>query len=107
MPQKRFTVDEANALVPLLEDVLLEMERRMDAVRKTAEQLQVLEVLWGDRVLDEKNPDHAEAEQLRLRFGTLIAEIEELVEREINGRGLRFPEGGLEHGLIDFPTTWA
>ncbi len=34
-----------------------------------------------------------------------IREIEEAVRREILARGVRFPTGGLEHGLLDFPTT--
>lgn len=104
--RKIFTVDEANTLIPSLEDVLGGIERRIEEVQSTAERLQVLDVLWGEKVLASGNPDHAEAQSYRLRIATLMGEIEEIVERDIHGRGLRFPQGGLEHGLIDFPTTW-
>ena len=106
MHEKAFTVEEANELIPTLEDVLARIERRMSSVRQAAERLQVLDLLWGAKLLDSENPDHAEAERFRLRIATHMAEIEELVEREIHARGLRFPQGGLEYGLIDFPTTW-
>lgn len=106
MHDKSFTVDEANALIPKLERVLDEIDRRMDEVRLSAERLQILDVLWGEKLLSPDNPDHAEGESYRLGIAGLMAEIEALVEREIHGRGLRFPSGGLEHGLIDFPSTW-
>jgi hypothetical protein len=107
MPPKAFTVAEADALIPELEKVLAGIERRIGDVQEVAERLQVLDVLWGSRILSTENPDHAEAQGYRLRIATLMGEIEEVVERDIHGRGLRFPQGGLEHGLIDFPTTWA
>jgi hypothetical protein len=106
MARKAFTVAEANALIGTLEHVLDEIEQRMAQVRQNAERLQVLDVLWGERLMARDNPDHAEAQGIRLEIASLMGEIEELVEREIHGRGLRFPQGGLEYGLIDFPTTW-
>jgi hypothetical protein len=106
MERKVFTVAEADALLPMLEEVLAGIENRIAAVQEVAERLQVLDVLWGDKVMSLDNPDHAEAQEYRLRMATLMSEIEEIVERDIHGRGLRFPQGGLEHGLIDFPTTW-
>ena len=106
MHPKAFTVAEANDLIPTLERVLNEIDSRMDQVRATAERLQILDVLWGDALLQPGTPDHAEGEGLRLSIASLMGEIEQLVEAEIQARGLRFPPGGLEHGLIDFPTLW-
>jgi hypothetical protein len=106
MHEKAFTVAEANGLVPVLEGVVAEIRRRMIEIRKTADKLQVLDVLWDGRVREAGNPDAAEAEALGREMTSVVAEIEEVIEREIHGRGLRFPQGGLEHGLIDFPTTW-
>ena len=31
--------------------------------------------------------------------------IEELIQQRLLDRDIRFPVGGLEHGLVDFPTT--
>jgi hypothetical protein len=106
MPLKTFTVSEANGLIPVLEEVLIIIDGKMEAVHGASEQLHILDVLWGPRILAPDNPDYAEARRLRLEIATLVREIEDIVRRDIEGRGLRFPQGGLEHGLIDFPTTW-
>lgn len=95
-----FTVAEANALIPTLERILAEIRERMDEVSRTTERLQILDVLWGPRLLAEGNPDFAEGRDLRTAITRQMAEIGEIVEEELNGRGLRFPQGGLEHGLI-------
>jgi hypothetical protein len=106
MARRAFTVAEADSLIPVLEDVLRRIEGHIETVQQAAERLQILDVLWGTRILSSDNPDHAEAQGHRLEIATLMGEIEEIVEREILDRGLRFPPGGLEHGLVDFPTTW-
>jgi hypothetical protein len=103
--RRPFTVAEANALLPHLEGVLATIQMRMESVRGHAERLQILDVLWGERLLAPENPDHPEALAARLSIAALMGDVEQLVEREIRARGLRFPPGGLEHGLIDFPTT--
>ena len=36
----------------------------------------------------------------------IVARIEGLVRDEILARGIRFPTGGIEHGLLDFSTTF-
>jgi hypothetical protein len=106
MDRKAFTVAEANTLLPTLETVFSEIDRRMSQVQRAAERLQILDVLWGARLLARDNPDYPEAQAFRSRIAVLMGEVEEIVEEEILARGIRFPQGGLEHGLIDFPTTW-
>ena len=106
MYRRAYTVDEANRLIPELEQTLVEIERRMGEVRRAAVGLQVLDVLWGPRLLAADNPDYGEARTFRLRISDLMSEVEGLIQQDIIGRGLRFPQGGLENGLVDFPTTW-
>jgi hypothetical protein len=106
MPDKAFTVAEANFLIPTLEGILSGIEERMNEVHRNAERLQVLDLLWGAKIATRDNPDYDEAQGYRAQIANLMGEIEEIVETEIAGRGLRFPPGGLDHGLIDFPTTW-
>ena len=106
MPIRTFTVAEANALIPVMEEVIADIHRQMGRVHRAAERLHVLDLLWGDRVTARDNPDYHEARECRDRITRLMGDIEEIVTREIEGRGLRFPQGGLDHGLIDFPTTW-
>lgn len=106
MLRKAFTVGEANALVPVLEGVFARIDAHKASARQLYDRLKVLELLWGDRLLEPGNPDHSEGALLRERIEASVCEIERLVREEIMARGLRFPAGGLELGLVDFPTTW-
>ncbi|HEX2090831.1 MAG TPA: DUF2203 family protein [Longimicrobiaceae bacterium] len=106
MPRKAFRVDEANALIPVLEGVMAELERRRDEVRSRHEKIQILDVLWGEKLADPDNPDHDEMMLHRDTIEAAVREIQRIVTEEIVGRGIRFPQGGLERGLLDFPTTW-
>jgi hypothetical protein len=106
MPRRPFTVEQANALVPELERLF----GRIDAVKAEIdtchERFQVLELLWDEKLQDPATPDAAEAETLRQGMENGVFEIQRIIREEILGRGLRFPLGGLEVGLVDFPTTW-
>ena len=106
MAPKAFTVEEANALIPLLEDTLDRVEEKKAVARKYEEKLQILDALWGDKLTAPTNPDHQESLQHRQMLSAIIQDIHHLVHQEILVLGLRFPAGGLEHGLIDFPTTF-
>lgn len=104
--RRAFTVEEADALIPLLEALLDQIEEQKRRLARHGEKLQILEVLWGQQVTAPDNPDHREFLQHHQARNRLIQEIDQLVRREIRGRGLRFPAGGLTYGLIDFPTTF-
>ena len=103
---KAFTVAEADALIPHLEMLLDQLDEYRRRLLHHCEQLQILEVLWGELVETTRNPDHQEHLRHTRMRAQLSQEIEGLVHREIRSRGLRFPQGGLSHGLIDFPTTF-
>ncbi len=105
MLRKAFTVAEANAMIPLLEEVLTQIERCKVEVRERYEKLQLLEALWGEKLIEPANPDHAEFLTHRAAIEAVAREIGGIVEEEILARGIRFPQGGIEHGLLDFPTT--
>ena len=105
MPRHAFSVEEANALLPHVRSTLREIRTRMDAFRKHADRSAVLELVWDDRHLEPGHPDHDEHVTHRRVMARLGDEIEHLVRDQLTGRGIRFPAGGLEHGLVDFPTT--
>jgi hypothetical protein len=105
MMGRAFTVEEANALIPTLEEILAGVGRRTAELQRRYEQVQLLDALWGEKLADPATPDHDEFVEHRAGIERLAAEIEATIEREITGRGIRFPQGGLEHGLLDFPTT--
>ena len=106
MTRKSFTVEEANELLPEVEAVLDRLESLKLHVRNTDEKLQILDALWGDEIAEPKNPDHDDFTRLQESRSALVSKIEDLIRREIQERGLRFPVGGLGQGLIDFPTTY-
>ena len=106
MTRRPFMVDQADALIPLLEGVLGDVRGELDRLRLRAEKLQVLDVLWGKRVEQPGNPDHEELVEHRRAVLQGEARIAALIQDEILARGIRFPQGGLEQGLLDFPTTY-
>lgn len=103
---KAFTVEEANALIPTLEAALALLHQRGAEMRRRYEQVQLLDALWGEKLEEPGTPDHDEFVAHRDAIQRLAAEIEGLIDSEIRARGVRFPQGGLEHGLLDFPTTF-
>ncbi|MDP9349131.1 MAG: DUF2203 domain-containing protein [Gemmatimonadota bacterium] len=105
MPRKAFRVEEVNALLPELEALLAEVERLRREVQAHHDQLQILNVLWGEKVGEPGNPDHRELLTHRGAVENAVREIDRIAREEITGRGIRFPQGGLELGLLDFPTT--
>ena len=106
MPPRIFTVSEANALLPRMREVLAGLKEIRTEIREAGEQLQILDALWGDAVRRPGNPDHDEFLVHRKRIRTLVDELEETVQDEILDRGVRFPVGALEEGLLDFPTSY-
>lgn len=106
MSYRVFTVDQANRLVPVLEEAFERIERARAEAREHHEQLQVLDALWNDQVREPDNPDHDEFRRHREALTEAAETVEETVEEEIVARGLRFPSGGLRHGLVDFPTSF-
>jgi hypothetical protein len=105
MNERVFTVEEANSLIPVLEAILAGVQRRTAELQQRYEQVQILDALWGEKLETPSTPDHEEFVGHRSAIDRLVSEIEATVETEIRGRGIRFPQGGLEHGLLDFPTT--
>jgi hypothetical protein len=99
-------VGEANALLPELEEAFLALEGRKAELERRVDRLKILDALWGEGIRDPANPDREEFLAARAGVRRAIQEIEQTVEERILALGVRFPQGGLEHGLVDFPTTW-
>ena len=105
MGHHAFTVDEANEMLPEVRAALNEIRSLRDVAGSKMDQLAVLDALWGDLVSQSANPDHEEYAQHRHSLSECRRAIEELIQQRLLDRGIRFPVGGLEHGLVDFPTT--
>jgi hypothetical protein len=106
MGRKPYTVEEANALLPSLAETLERIATAAADARERHEKLQVLDALWGDAVHEPANPDHREWRAHRAALALAVDLMEREIDAKITGRGIRFPWGGLQHGLLDFPTTW-
>ena len=106
MACKAFTVEEANAALPQIEAILDRIEERKAEARKHDEKMQILDTLWGDELATPQNPDRREFLQHQQAFHDIFQDINHLIHKEILALGLRFPPGGLDQGLIDFPTTF-
>ena len=64
-PNRIFTVEEANRLIGAMETVIAEIERLRGQLLRHDRELQILDALWGPKVLETKNPDHGEFEKHR------------------------------------------
>jgi hypothetical protein len=106
MARKAFTVSEANALVPVLRDVFRGINFYKKKIRERGRRLEVLGLLWDKAVADPSNPDHEDYVACRRSIDKNVGEIERLIHDQIVRRGLRFPTGGIESGLVDFPSTY-
>ncbi len=98
MESDQFTLDEANALVPWLEETF----QRLAQVRLEHQALQErLTELLPRRESDEPSGDNDELAQIREDLERLSRQIEEGVE-EILDRGIIVRD--VERGLVDFPS---
>jgi hypothetical protein len=105
MGHHAFTVDEADEMLPEVRAALDQIQNLRNLAGSKMDQLAVLDALWGDLVSQSANPDHEEYEQHRHSLLECRRAIEELIQQRLLDRDIRFPVGGLEHGLVDFPTT--
>ena len=105
MGHHAFTVDEANEMLPEVRAAIDQIQSLRDVAGSKMDQLAVLDALWGDLVSQSANPDHKEYTQHRHSLSECRRAIEELIQQRLVDRNIRFPVGGLEHGLVDFPTT--
>lgn len=104
--QRAFTVTEANDLIPWVESVFARLDGHRERWHKHSEQLQILDVLWDDKVTSAENPDHEEYLRHRRGLEEAARTIEGIAEQDLRARGIRLPAGGLENGIVDFPTTF-
>jgi len=106
MQSKRFTVAEANETLPQIESIFGRLETKKTALGHHVQKIHILDALWGKAINQPNNPDHDDFQQHRRRIGYLKEDILKIIEDDLLALGVRFPQGGLEHGLIDFPTTF-
>lgn len=105
MTRQAFTLDQANALLPHVRATLRRIQAGQEAARRRLDKMAVLQALWGDDVHEPGHMDHDEYAQHMRSLERIGRAIERLVSDRFTDRGIRFPAGGFEHGIVDFPTT--
>lgn len=80
-----FTVEEANSLLPQVEQILRRLDDLRDKLRNLKVRLNALELIWGEAVHEKGNADHREyldvlrdMKEVSDRFNTEAAGIVEL-----------------------------
>jgi hypothetical protein len=106
MAHQAFTVGEANALVPALTQTFRTIDAHKYQIREATKRIEVLELLWGSALRDPTNPDHAEYMTSRQTVDRALRGVQRCVQEGVVALGLRLPMGGIEDGLVDFPTTY-
>ncbi|HXV13549.1 MAG TPA: DUF2203 domain-containing protein [Candidatus Krumholzibacteria bacterium] len=106
MAHKSFTVGEANALVSALTQTFRQIDAHKYQIREAGKKIEVLELLWGDALRDPAHTDHAEFMTHRETVDRCLRGIQRCVQEGVVALGLRLPMGGIEDGLVDFPTTY-
>ncbi len=81
-------------------------ERLREEATGHADSHQVLDLIWGERLQERGCPDHGEAAAHHAAMLAADDEVLRMLRTEVAARGIRLPQGGPQHGLLDFPTTW-
>jgi len=99
MEHRLFTVDEANELLPRLEEIFAGIDEQRSRARTLQTQISILKLIWGERLRDPHNPDHQEFLSHTRGQQAALEATRELVG-ELQEQGC-LPKD-LEQGLVDF-----
>ena len=106
MAHHAFTVAEANSLVPTLSQAFQQIDAHKYQIREATKKIEVLDLLWGDAVRQTTNADHKDYIAHRETVDRALRGIQRSIQESVIAHGLRLPLGGIEEGLVDFPTTY-
>lgn len=98
-PRRIFTVQEANTILPQIEEIFHEMDARSARSRELGDLVNDMEAYWGKTVEDPDNSDHATYARLRGELATTLQSLNECAIR-LNGLGCELKDPN--RGLIDF-----
>jgi hypothetical protein len=99
MGPRVFSPREASALIPQLESILDELDRIRGRLRQVKTKVDVLEMLWGDEVRTEPNPDNREYSHYMEEIERSKKEFDAATEKIADLEGLL---KSAEQGLVDF-----
>lgn len=99
MGPRIFTAREVKALLPRLEGMFEAVDTQKARLRQLKSKMDVLEMIWGEELQTETNPDHRE-------YGHYVEEIE-AAKKAYEAAVQKFAEAeavvkSLDQGLVDF-----
>lgn len=97
--QRVWTLAEANAAVPRVEEMLTECRAIKDELHAARDQVEDLRILWGERIHDPSCPDHREFRGHLGRLQECQGRLRDALER-FPAQGIHLKD--IEQGLVDF-----
>lgn len=98
-PRRIFTVDEANRLLPAVEEIFRGMDAQSARARELSDLIGDLEAYWGNALEDPANEDHGTYGTLKAELASVLQSLNEAAIR-LNGLGCELKDPN--RGLIDF-----
>jgi hypothetical protein len=99
MGPRIFTPREANAMLPKVQEAFQRIDEVRERLRKLKAKRDVLEMIWGDEVQSDSNPDHREFLHYQEQMGTAQKDFEEATRAFSE---LETVVKSMEQGLVDF-----
>ena len=98
-PRRIFTVDEADRLLPGIEDIFRDMDGKSVQARELSDLVADMEAYWGKSLEDPTNEDHTRSGAMREELAATLQSLNESTIR-LNGLGCELKDPN--RGLIDF-----
>jgi hypothetical protein len=98
-PRRIFTVDEANRLLPAIEEIFRSMDTSSVRAREVSDLVSDMESYWGGEIEDPTNADHERHRRLREELATTLQSMNEAAIR-LTALGCELKDPN--RGLLDF-----
>ncbi|MHC4606781.1 MAG: DUF2203 family protein [Planctomycetota bacterium] len=99
MGPRVFTVREANRLIPKLDEIFQDLDLIREKLKRIKGKIDILEMIWGEEIESETNPDRREYSHYSEEAGKIKEEFEAVTRRfadtEVHLKSV-------DAGLVDF-----
>ena len=95
---KIYDIEEANVLIPTFEAAFDELDSIREELKVAKIKLNALEMIWGQALNSDENPDHKEGVSLLEEMKSLEEKFSAIINR-LNAEGATVKD--LEEGLVD------
>ena len=95
---KIYDIDEANVLIPTFEAAFEELDGIREELKVAKIKLNALEMIWGQALNSDENPDHQEGVSLLEEMKSLEEKFSAIINR-LNAEGATVKD--LDEGLVD------